>query len=93
MDRKVAIHSLLKITAFELLEHIKEAESSFDDRWVPAAEIKNSLGLNLVAVPKKGIQRGEKGWLFSTLARMLEDDELVEYKKEMSRAFYRSRRG
>ena len=91
MDRKTAIHSLLKVTAFELLEFIKDSESAFEDRWVPAADIKNELELNFVAVPTAGEQYGEKGWLFAILARMLEDQGLVEYKKEGSRAFYRSK--
>ena len=91
MDRKTAIHSLLNIMAFELLEHIRDCESSFESRWVPAAEVKNALELNFVAVPKQGEQYGEKGWLFAILARMLEDQNLVEYHKEGSRAFYRTR--
>jgi len=91
MDRKAAIHRLLKEAAVELLEFIKEQESSFDERWVPAADIKNALDLNFVAVPKKGKQYGEKRWLFATLARMLEDQSLVEYRKQDSRAFYRSK--
>lgn len=91
MDRKTAIHSILAVITFELLEYIKECESSFEDRWVPAAEIKNALELNFIAVPKQGEQYGEKGWLFAILARILEYQNLVEYKKEGSRAFYRSR--
>lgn len=92
MDRKTAIHSLLNVIAFELLEFIKESEPSLEDRWVPAADIKNALGLNFVAVPREGEQYGEKGWLFAILARMLEDQGLVDYKKEGSRAFYRSKK-
>jgi len=93
MDRKTAIHSLLKVIAFELLEFIKDSEAAFEDRWVPAADIKNTLELNFVAVPREGEQYGEKGWLFAILARMLEDEGLVEYKKEANRAFYRSVKG
>ncbi len=92
MDRKTAIHSLLHVISFELLEFIKDSESSFKDRWVPAADIKNALELNFVAVPKEGEQYGEKGWLFAILARMLEDQDLVEYKKEGNRSFYRSKK-
>jgi hypothetical protein len=93
MNRKDAIHRLLKVIAFELFEFIRELESSFEDRWVPAADIKNALELNFVAVPRENVQYGEKGWLFAILARMLEDEGLVEYKKEESRAFYRTRKG
>ncbi len=91
MDRKSAIHSLMNVIAFELHEFIKDSGKSYPDRWVPAADIKKVLELNFVAVPKEGEQYGEKGWLFGILARMLEDKGLVEYKKEGSRAFYRSK--
>jgi len=91
MDRKAAIHRLLKDATIELLEFIKEQESSFGERWVPAADIKNALALNFVAVPKKGKQYGERGWLFASLARMLEDQSLVDYRKQGSRAYYRSK--
>jgi len=91
MNRKAAIHSLLGVIAFELLEFIRESESAHEDRWVAAADIKNKLELNFVAVPKEGEQYGEKGWLFAILARMLEDQELVEYRKDGNRAYYRSK--
>ena len=50
---------------------------------------KNSLSLNFDAAPSKGVQRGEKGWLFAILARILEDQGLLEYKIVRRRAFYR----
>ena len=92
MSRKDTIHKFLSDAALELLAFIKDSEASSKDQdhWVPAAEIKASLDLNFVAVPRSGIQYGEKGWVFATLARMLEDKSLVEYKKIGSRAFYRS---
>ena len=85
---------MLNDASLERLAFIKDSESKFKDQdhWVPAAEIKNELDLNFVAVPKSGIQYGEKGWVFATLARMLEDKSLVEYKKIGNRAFYRSAR-
>ena len=94
MNRKDTIHKLLNDAALELLAFITDSESKFEeqDHWVPAAEIKDNLELNFVAVPRSGIQYGEKGWVFATLARMLEDKSLVEYKKMGSRAFYRSAR-
>lgn len=94
MTRKDAIHKLLNDAAMELLEFIQECESRFksEDYWVPAAEIKDKLDLNFVAVPKSGKQYGPKGWVFATLARMLEDKSLIEYKKSGSRAFYRAAR-
>ena len=92
MPRKATIHKLLNDAALELLGYIKDSESKFkeQDHWVPAAEIKDALDLNFVAVPKNGIQYGKKGWVFATLARMLEDQLLVEHRKIDSRAFYRS---
>ena len=91
MDRKKSIHQRLDQCALELLEFIKESESSHKDRWVPTAYIKNALSLNFVAVPKRGVQRGEKGWLFAILARMLEDKALLDYEKRGSRSFCRSK--
>ena len=90
MDRREVIHSLLNIMAYEMLQFIKEAETEFDGRWVSATHIKEELDLNFVAVPVENEQYGAKGWLFAILARMLEDQNLVEYKKEGSRAYYRS---
>lgn len=94
MTRKDKIHELLNDAALELLAFIKDSESKFNeqDHWVPAAEIKDNLDLNFVAVPRSGTQYGKKGWVFATLARMLEDNLLVEYRKIGSRAFYRSAR-
>ncbi len=94
MSHKENLHRLLQAAAIELLAFIRESEAQFqaDDHWVPASEIKSKLELNFVAVPKSGKQYGEKGWLFATLARMLEDQGLVEYQKIGSRAYYRSAR-
>lgn len=90
MDRKAGIHRYLEAASIELLEFIKERMPLAKDGWVAASEIKQSLGLNFVAVPRAGKQYGERGWLFATLARMLEDKNLVEYKKVGSRAYYRA---
>jgi hypothetical protein len=48
----------------ELLGFIKGSENTFEDedRWVLAVEIKKSLDLNFIAVPRMGTQYGEKGW-------------------------------
>lgn len=91
MSRKETIHSLLSQAASELLGFIKDSESEFRDQdyWVPAAKIKNDLDLNFVAVPMSGKQYSKRGWLFATLARMLEEKSLIEYKKQGSRAYYR----
>lgn len=90
MNRKENIHHLIKKISMEVLGFIKEEESQFIDRWVPTAHIKNSLELGFAAVPKANKQYGEKGWLFAIIARILEDQHLIEYKKSGSRAFCRT---
>jgi hypothetical protein len=92
MDRKAAIHRHIEAASNELLEFIRQRMPLAQDGWVAAAEVKQSLGLNFVAVPRAATPRGEKGWLFATLTRMLEDRELLEYRKIGSRAFYRVRK-
>ena len=90
MDRKKIIHNLIEAIAFEILQFIKAAETSYEDSWVPAANIKKSLELNFIAVPISNKQYGEKGWFFAIIARLLEDKGLVEFKKEGTRSYYRS---
>lgn len=94
MGHKENIHKLLNDAALEILAYIRESEPKFKEQegWVPACDIKEALKLNLVAVPRSGKQYGEKGWVFASLARMLEDQGLVEYRKSGSRAYYRSTR-
>lgn len=94
MNRKEKIHQLLEDAANEILAFIKEQESQYTDRWVPAADIKNQLGLTLLAVPRSNKEQKATGWLFATLTRTLEDKDLVEFKKESNkRSYYRSRQG
>lgn len=90
MDSKQKIHALLRQCCDELLVHVREREGLHQDGWVPVAEVKKSLELNFVAVPKSSTQYGEKGWLFASLARMLEDDGRLEYKRVGSRSYCRS---
>ncbi len=92
MDHKRKVQELIDACAQQILAFIKESESEFQDGWVPIAHIKNSLELNLVAVPQGGTQYGPKGWLFATLARRLEDQRLLEHKRVGSRSFCRSLR-
>lgn len=91
-SRKDRIRKMVRQLASEVYEFIQESEGEYPDRWVPAADIKNTLGLRYSVVPRSRIQYSEKGWLFAILARMLEDDGRLEYKKVGSRAFYRSRK-
>lgn len=93
MKRKATIHELIRNISMELLEFVREEEPSFSDGWVPAAHIKQKLDLNFPAVPRENKQYGEKGWLFATIARILEDEGKLKYKKIGGRAFYRSPQG
>ena len=90
MDRKQRIRGLLDEMADELLGYIKEKQGRCEGGWVPAAEIKNDLGLNLVAAPVRNELRGQRGWLFAILAHLLEEKGLIQYRKTGSRAFCRT---
>jgi hypothetical protein len=90
MKHKDKIHGLLEECALVVLEFVREREALHADRWVPIVEVKASLALNFVAVPRNSKQYGEKGWLFAILARMLEDQGKLEYKKEGSRSYCRT---
>jgi hypothetical protein len=92
MAHKDNVHRLLQECAGEVLQFIEEREPLHKDGWVPTVEVKDSLALNFVAVPRASKQYGEKGWVFAVLARMLEDDGRLEYKKEGSRSYCRSAR-
>jgi hypothetical protein len=73
-----------------LLTYIKEVEPLHPDGWVPTAEIKKALDINFVAVPKANTPRGEKGWFFATLSRMLEDQGRLKYERRGSRSYCKS---
>lgn len=90
MNTKDRIHGLINEISREVLQFIRDHESPANDRWVPAAQIKNELELYFAAVPKTNKQYGEKGWLFAIIARLLEDQNLIEYKKSDGKAYYRS---
>ncbi len=91
VDRKEIIHQSIEDIANEVHDFIKDREKFYKDRWVPAIAIKEALELNFVAVPKGNKQYGKKGWLFAIIARILEENMLVEYKKIGCRAYYRSK--
>jgi hypothetical protein len=91
MNTKDKIHALINEIASEVLLFIRKRESPSDDRWVPAAQIKTDLELNFVAAPRANQQHGQKGWFFAIIARILEDQNLIEYKKSGGRAYYRTR--
>ena len=86
------VQELLDALALEILDFVKKSESSYPDRWVPIAHVKNCLDLNMVAVPQGGAQYGPKGWVFASLARRLEDQRLLAHTRIGSRSFCRSAR-
>ena len=92
MDRRKRIHELLNEASTEMLAFIRESECGFDERWVPAVFIRNQLDLNFAPYQKKGDRYGHKGCFFAVLARVLEDNGLVEYQEKNGLIFYRSRK-
>lgn len=92
MDHKTAIHEHIRICCDILLAYVKDAEPRHAGGWVPTADIKRTLGINFVAVPKSNTPRGEKGWFFATLSRMLEDEGRLEYERRGSRSYCRSKK-
>ncbi len=93
MTRKERIDEHVHAIAQEILDYIKENESEFDGRWVPSIQITKQLGLKYDCCPKSNKQYGTRDWLFGIAARILEDQEYVEYKKDGSRAYYRVKNG
>jgi len=91
MNRKSNIHKLLSEAAMEIFGYIKDSEPSYVERWVPALTIKDDLSLKLSSYPKENKINNETGWLFGTLARMLEDKGLIEFRKANNRSFYRAK--
>lgn len=89
MNRRENISCHIQAIAEEILGYIRENESQFSDRWVPAAEINKKLDLKRNPSPKIGKTQGCKQWFFSIIARILEDQNKVEYKKVGNRAYYR----
>lgn len=63
MDRSEAIHSLLEVVAYELLQFIREQEASAKDRWVPAA------GIPCMAVKSTILRYGKRSKIFSSTSK------------------------
>jgi hypothetical protein len=91
MSHKDRIHELFGAMAVEVLSFIKGAESGYSDNWVPATYIKDQLGLKMSAYPQGNKIDNETGWLFATIARLLQDKNQVDFKKVGSRSYYKSR--
>jgi hypothetical protein len=91
MSRKDTVQSLIQQLTNEIYEFIKENEPLAKDGWVPTATIKNKLDLNFVCVPKANKQYGPKGWVFAAMARILEDQDRIEYKKIGKNSFCKTK--
>jgi hypothetical protein len=85
-----AIDCHLSGIASLVLQYIKEEKQNHPDGWIPAATIKQGLGLNLLGVPQNNPNGKPSGWLFGIIARRLEDGELIEYKSG-KRAYCKSK--
>lgn len=91
MDHKAEIHASLQGMANILLDFITQTGQTKRNGWVPAPYIKRELDLLVLCYPKNNVkQHGRKGWLFSILARMLEDAGQLEYRFDGKNAHYRA---
>lgn len=89
MDYKSKVHEFFILMSGEVLSYIKTVEPDFPDGWVPAIYIKDQLGLKMSAYPQGNKIDNKTGWLFSTIARYLQDKGQVEFRKIGSRSFYK----
>lgn len=90
MDHKSKIHELFGEMADEVCDFIKSSEAGFGEGWVPAIYIKDQLELKKSAYPQGNKIDNKTGWLFSTIARHLQDEKKVLFKKVGSRSFYKT---
>lgn len=91
MDHKRKIHELFGLMSAEVVSYVQSVENNFTDGWVPAIYIKDQLGLKMSAYPQGNKIDNETGWMFSTIARYLQDKNQVDFKKVGNRSFYKSR--
>ena len=91
MSHKESIHLLFDEMCMEMASFIKEAESAHTEGWVPATLIKDQLELKKSSYPQGNVTDNETGWLFATMARHLQDKNLVSFKKEGSRSYYKTK--
>lgn len=89
MNRKEKINQHIHAIAEEILGYIRENESPENDRWVPSTDINEKLDLKYNPSPKTAKTQGRKQWLFSVMARILEDQNKVEYEKKDGGVYYR----
>ena len=92
MSHKNKISELFSLMSDEVCSFIKESEPGFTKGWVPATYIKDQLDLKKSSYPQSNDIDNKTGWLFATIARHLEDQSKVEFKKDGSRSYYKSRK-
>lgn len=90
MSHKDKVAEFFDAMAAEVCSFIKESESVFSEGWVPAAYIKEQLDLKKFSYPQSNEIDNKTGWLFAIIARYLEDQGKVTFKKVGSRSFYKS---
>ena len=92
-NQKQEIDRLLDEIARLVMSYIREAESGFPGGWVPATHVKEQLGLKRESYPVGNEIQGRTGWLFAILARILEEQVDVEFRKKGNRSYYRPTNG
>jgi len=90
LTHKSKIHELFSEMSNEVCDFIKESESGFGESWVPATFIKDQLELKKSAYPQGNKIDNKTGWLFATIARHLQDEQKVLFKKVDNRSFYKT---
>jgi hypothetical protein len=91
MNHKLKVHEFFQLMADAVFSFIKESELGFPEGWVPATYIKDQLDLKKSAYPQGNKIDNETGWLFATIARHLQDENRVDFKKIGNRSFYKCR--
>ncbi|MGX2964596.1 MULTISPECIES: hypothetical protein [Shewanella] len=91
MSHKERIDVLFHQMADELFDFILKSEDAFPEKWVPATFIKEQLDLVKNAYPQGNKTDNRTGWFFATLARHLQDQNRVSFKKVGSRSFYQTK--
>ncbi|MGC9458257.1 hypothetical protein [Vibrio genomosp. F10] len=90
MSNKSKVDELFNAMSDEVCNFIKSSESGFSESWVPATYIKDQLDLKKSAYPQGNKIDNKTGWLFATIARHLQDQNKVQFKKVGSRSFYKT---
>ena len=89
MGHKAKVHELFILMANEVLSFIEESESGFTEGWVPATYIKSQLDLTMYSYPQGNITDNKTGWMFATIARYLQDNNNLCFRKIGNRSYYK----